>query len=134
MSMFSFSLHSLVCWRWSPFPLELKNSLLPMTCRWLNNTTAATDMAAMGDIHAIMDTDIRAAVTAMEDTMAVTTAATDMVDPSKIKTLLNSVTALMALIPRTVLTEDMEVIHAVTLVTRDTLPVITVVATDTISF
>jgi hypothetical protein len=91
-------------------------------------------MAAMGDIHAIMDTDIRAAVTAMEDTMAVTTAATDMVDPSKIKTLLNSVTALMALIPRTVLTEDMEVIHAVTLVTRDTLPVITVVATDTISF
>jgi len=132
--MFSFSLHSLVCWRWSPFPLELKKSLLPMTCRWLNNTTAVTDMAAMGDIHAIMDTDIRAAVTAMEDTMAVTTAATDMVDPSKIKTLLNSVTALMALIPRTVLTEDMEVIHAVTLVTRDTLPVITVVATDNISF
>jgi len=132
--MFSSSLHSLVCWQWLPFPLELKKSLLSMTCWWLNNTTAATDMAAMGDIHAIMDTDIRAAVTAMEGTMAVTTAATDMVDPSKIKTLLNSVTALMALIPRTVLTEDTEVIHAVTLVTRDTLPVITAVATDTISF
>jgi hypothetical protein len=132
--MFSSSSHSLVCWRWSPFPLELKKSLLPMTCWWLNNTTAVTDMAAMGDIHAIMDTDIRAAVTAMEGIMAVTTAATDTADPSKIKTLLNSVTVLMALIPHTVLTEDTEVIHAVTLVTRDTLPVITAVATDTINF
>ena len=110
-----------------------------MTCWWLNNTTAATD------IHAIMDTDIRAAVTAMEGIMAVTTVATNTADPSKIKTLLNSITVLMALIPRTVLTEDTEVIpavmprdtqvtHVVTLVTRDTLPVITAVATDTISF
>ena len=137
---FPSSLHSLVCWRWSPIPLESKKSLPLMTCRWPNNTTEATDMAAMAGIHAIMDTDIRAA----ERTMGVITVHTDTADPSKIKTLLNNVTALTVVIPRTVLTEDVQVIpavvmaqvtrviRAITLAIWVTLPVIMAVDTDTI--
>ena len=98
-------------------------------------------MAAMEGIHAIMDTDIR--VTAVDRTMEAVTADTDTADPSKIKTLLNNVTALTAVILHTVLTEDVEVIptvtarvipviHAVTLAIWATLPVIMAVETDTI--
>ena len=101
-------------------------------------------MVAMAGIHAIMDTDIRAAVTAVDRTMEVITVHTDTADPSKIKTLLNSVTVLTAVIPRTVLTEDVEVIPAVvmarvtrvirvvTLAIQVTLPVTMAVDTDTI--
>jgi len=94
-------------------------------------------MAAMAGIHAIMDTDIRAA----ERTMGVITVHTDTADPSKIKTLLNNVTALTVVIPRTVLTEDVQVIPAVvmarviradTLAIQVTLPDIMAVDTDTI--
>ena len=97
-------------------------------------------MASMAGIHEIMDTDtdIWAAVTAVDRTMEVITVHTDTADPSKIKTLLNSVTA------RTVLTEGVEVIpavvmarvtralRAVTLAIQVTLPVIMAVDTDTI--